>query len=209
MGVLNILAATPGPHTSVMLAELLGVSKPMITAYLTALSEKGYITKEQSRDDKRVYHVLPTAKAMRLVGHTRAETNAHLADLVSAPGLEDFDLLVRLTQKANQALEAKHPKTNGHKPLNFEEGQTMDLNDKIWNPWHGCHKCSEGYQNCYAYFLDKRYGRGTSEVVKNKSDFTLPIKKDRSGNRKLPSGSFCPRLHGQRLLSGGGRPMAH
>ena len=66
----------------------------------------------------------------------------------------------------------------------------MDLNDKIWNPWHGCHKCSEGCQNCYAYFLDKRYGRDTNEVVKNKSDFNLPVKKDRSGSWKLPSGSF-------------------
>ena len=107
MGVLNILAATPGPHTSVMLAELLGVSKPMITAYLTALSEKGYITKEQSRDDKRVYYVLPTQKAMQLVGDAKADTNAHLADLVSALGQEDFDRLVKLTQKANQILEAK------------------------------------------------------------------------------------------------------
>lgn len=66
----------------------------------------------------------------------------------------------------------------------------MDLNDKIWNPWHGCHKCSEGCQNCYAYFLDKRYGRDTNQVVKNKLDFNLPIKKDRDGNYKLPRGSF-------------------
>ena len=107
MGVLNILAATPGPHTSVMLAELLGVSKPMITAYLTALSEKGYIIKEQSPDDRRVYHVLPTPKAMQLVADAGADTNAHLADLAAALGQADFDLLVTLTQKANQALEAK------------------------------------------------------------------------------------------------------
>lgn len=66
----------------------------------------------------------------------------------------------------------------------------MDLNDKTWNPWHGCHKCSEGCQNCYAYFLDKRYGRDTNEVVKNKSTFNLPVKKDREGNWKLPGGSF-------------------
>ncbi|MBQ8510756.1 MAG: DUF5131 family protein [Clostridia bacterium] len=66
----------------------------------------------------------------------------------------------------------------------------MDLNDKIWNPWHGCHKCSEGCQNCYAYFLDKRYGRDTNEVVKNKSDFNLPVKKTKDGEYKLPGGSF-------------------
>ncbi len=66
----------------------------------------------------------------------------------------------------------------------------MDINDKIWNPWHGCHRYSEGCQNCYAYFLDKRYGRDTNEVVKNKSDFNLPIKKDKNGAWKLPSGSY-------------------
>ena len=66
----------------------------------------------------------------------------------------------------------------------------MDINDKTWNPWHCCHKCSEGCQNCYAYFLDKRYGRDTNEVVKNKSNFNFPVKKDRAGQYKLESGSF-------------------
>lgn len=66
----------------------------------------------------------------------------------------------------------------------------MDINDKIWNPWHGCHKYSEGCQNCYAYFLDKRYGRDTNEVLKNKSDFNLPVKRDKNGDWKLPSGSY-------------------
>ena len=66
----------------------------------------------------------------------------------------------------------------------------MDIDDKTWNPWHGCHKCSEGCQNCYAYFLDKRYGRDTNEVVKNKSNFNFPVKKDRAGQYKLESGSF-------------------
>lgn len=55
----------------------------------------------------------------------------------------------------------------------------MDINDLTWNPWHGCHKCSEGCQNCYAYFLDKRYGRDTSVVVKNKSTMNTQSKKIR------------------------------
>ena len=65
----------------------------------------------------------------------------------------------------------------------------MDRHDLVWNPWHGCHRCSEGCQNCYAFFLDKRYGRDTNEVVKNKSGFDLPVKKDRAGHDKLPAGS--------------------
>ena len=65
----------------------------------------------------------------------------------------------------------------------------MDRHDLVWNPWHGCHKHSEGCQNCYAFFLDKRYGRDTNEVIRNKSGFDLPVKKDRAGNFKMPSGS--------------------
>ncbi len=66
----------------------------------------------------------------------------------------------------------------------------MDINDLIWNPWHGCHKCSEGCLNCYAFFLDKRYGRDTNEIALNKSNFNLPVQKDRSGSWKLPDGAF-------------------
>lgn len=68
--------------------------------------------------------------------------------------------------------------------------QNMDINDLIWNPWHGCHKYSEGCQNCYAFFLDKRYGRDTNVISLNKSNLNLPVKKDKSGNYKLPSGAF-------------------
>lgn len=66
----------------------------------------------------------------------------------------------------------------------------MDVNDKTWNPWHGCHKCSEGCQNCYAYFMDRRYGRDTNVVVRNKSNFNFPVKRDRTGQYKLQSGEF-------------------
>lgn len=105
MGALNILAATPGPHTCVMLAERLAVSKPMITAILTSLGEKGYITKKRSQEDKRVYYVHLTPKAQQLVADVRAETNGHLDGLINAMGQEDFDLLVELTQKASQIME--------------------------------------------------------------------------------------------------------
>lgn len=106
MGVLNIIAATPGPHSSVMLAELLGVSKPMITANLTSLLEKGYITKEQSKNDKRIYYVLLTPKALQLVEDAKSDTNEQLANMVAAMGQDNFDMLVSLTQKANQIIES-------------------------------------------------------------------------------------------------------
>lgn len=107
MGVLNIITEPPGPHTSVMLAELLGVSKPMITAHLTSLSEKGYITKTQSGEDKRSYHILPTEKALALVASAKADLDRQLAALAEGMGQDRFDTLVALAQNANEVLEKK------------------------------------------------------------------------------------------------------
>lgn len=53
-----------------------------------------------------------------------------------------------------------------------------------WNPWHGCHKISEGCQNCYVYRTDSRYGKNSGKIEKT-SNFDMPIKKDRSGEWKL------------------------
>ena len=36
----------------------------------------------------------------------------------------------------------------------------------IWNPWHGCVKCSEGCKNCYMYALDKQRGQDGSVIYK-------------------------------------------
>lgn len=61
---------------------------------------------------------------------------------------------------------------------------------KIWNPWHGCRKYSEGCENCYMYYLDKQYHRNGNEIYKVKTNFNLPIKKDKQGNYKIPSGTL-------------------
>ncbi len=57
----------------------------------------------------------------------------------------------------------------------------------IWNPWHGCHKISEGCEHCYMYFLDRKRGIDTSLVYRT-ANFDLPIQRDRKGNYKLKSG---------------------
>lgn len=66
----------------------------------------------------------------------------------------------------------------------------MNRNDRSWNPWHGCRKCSEGCENCYMFFLDNTRDRDGSEIHKNKTDANLPLKKDRQGNYKIKSGEF-------------------
>ena len=105
MGVLNIINGTPGPHTPVMLAEMLKVSKPMITAHLTSLMNKGYITKQPSLEDKRVYYILPTEKARALVKDAKKDLYRHLAQLENGLGEDRFDLLVKLAEEATNILE--------------------------------------------------------------------------------------------------------
>ena len=63
------------------------------------------------------------------------------------------------------------------------------MGNVLWNPWHGCHKCSPGCLNCYVFYLDEKRNRDTNLITRNKTNFNLPLKKNRSGEYKIPSGS--------------------
>lgn len=58
----------------------------------------------------------------------------------------------------------------------------------IWNPWHGCVKCSEGCENCYMFYLDQMRGEDGSRIYRTKGGFDYPIQRDRRGNYKIQSG---------------------
>ena len=60
----------------------------------------------------------------------------------------------------------------------------------IWNPWHGCRKCSEGCQNCYMYYLDAQHGKDGSEIYRTKASFKYPLSKYRDGTYKVKSGEM-------------------
>lgn len=59
-----------------------------------------------------------------------------------------------------------------------------------WNPWHGCHKYSEGCQNCYMYAQDIIYGRDSNIVQKVKTNFKYPLAKHKNGDYQIPTGSL-------------------
>ena len=107
MGVLNIITETTGPHTPVMLANLLGVSKPMITAHITSLTAKGYITKQLSEADKRAYYILPTDKALNLVKAVKGGMCEQLDRLIAGMGQDEFDKFVQLASIANEIMKHK------------------------------------------------------------------------------------------------------
>lgn len=59
----------------------------------------------------------------------------------------------------------------------------------IWNPWHGCKRCSPGCEHCYMYFLDAKRGVAEeSSVCRRTQNFDYPLRKYRNGQYKLKSG---------------------
>ena len=60
----------------------------------------------------------------------------------------------------------------------------------IWNPWHGCTKISEGCQNCYMYFLDRKRGMDGRNIFRTQKGFAYPLQKNRGGRYVIQSGEL-------------------
>lgn len=58
----------------------------------------------------------------------------------------------------------------------------------MWNMWHGCRKISDGCRHCYVYRQDANWDKDSS-VVTRTAQFDLPVRRDRRGRFKVPSGT--------------------
>ena len=59
---------------------------------------------------------------------------------------------------------------------------------KMWSPWRGCRRLSDGCKFCYIHQGDKKRGVATHQIVKLPS-FDAPIAKNKNGEYKIKSGS--------------------
>ncbi|MBQ8511400.1 MAG: winged helix DNA-binding protein [Clostridia bacterium] len=105
MGVINIITRREGNFTPLMLAEMIGVSKPMIAAHIQALLKEGYIFREASADDKRSFFVRPTEKGKALADEFEAKQTGYLKTIEAKLGAAEFDELIRLLQDTQTILE--------------------------------------------------------------------------------------------------------
>lgn len=64
------------------------------------------------------------------------------------------------------------------------------VNQVMWNPWHGCHKISEGCLNCWMHNMDASYGRDGNVVSLSDNQILLMQKRSRDGSYKVPTGSL-------------------
>lgn len=57
----------------------------------------------------------------------------------------------------------------------------------LWNPWHGCHKCSEG---CYHYYIHKGDAKRKidTNIISKSKDFYKPRETYKNGNPKIKPG---------------------
>jgi len=64
----------------------------------------------------------------------------------------------------------------------------------IWNPWRGCHKCSEGCKHCYIHKGDAKRNVDTDDIVKTK-DFYKPVQKLKDGSYKVKPRDGVPSVY--------------
>ena len=57
----------------------------------------------------------------------------------------------------------------------------------MWNPWRGCHRCSEGCKYCYIHKGDAKRKVDTDRIVKT-DGFYAPVAKNRKGEYKMKPG---------------------
>ena len=105
MGVLNIIVLRGEKYTSLRIAKLLEVSKPMVTAHICNLESKGYITREYLKDDKRSFYVLPTEKAIELVRAENSRVKRELDALKSNLGSKEYEKFLFLLSVANEIIK--------------------------------------------------------------------------------------------------------
>ena len=56
-----------------------------------------------------------------------------------------------------------------------------------WDPWRGCHRCSEGCKFCYIHKGDAKRGIDTDKIVRNDNFYRLTAKK-KNGEYKTGAG---------------------
>ena len=58
-----------------------------------------------------------------------------------------------------------------------------------WDPWRGCHKCSDGCRFCYIHKGDAKRGVDTNQIVKT-DKFDVPVARNKKGEYRMKSGQL-------------------
>ncbi len=104
MGALIFVQKSESAVTPLMISSFFGISKPTVSDMVGSLVGKGYLLKRQSESDKRSYTLEATEKGKALVESTYNEYFGAMELLSNKMGKNEFQLLIKLLQQANEIL---------------------------------------------------------------------------------------------------------
>lgn len=87
------------------IANRLSVTVSTLTTNMNGLEKKGYITRERSRTDKRVVHVILTEKGRKAFFHHRDFHKKMIRAIVKDLGDDELEILYRCLLNLNRFLE--------------------------------------------------------------------------------------------------------
>lgn len=93
------------PRKMSEIANRLSVTVSTLTTNMNGLEKKGYITRERSRKDKRVVHVILTEKGRKAFFHHRDFHKKMIRAIVKDLGDEELEILYRCLLNLNRFLE--------------------------------------------------------------------------------------------------------
>ena len=103
--LLRELALRQGPVCPSDLSDLVHLSRPRITAALSALRRKGLVRTEPSQADRRRVEVTITPAGLDLIGERVGRLNAYFDRLVLGLGAERTHELIRLIDRCVGIME--------------------------------------------------------------------------------------------------------
>lgn len=112
MGLLIFVSESAEPPTSLDAVAFFHVSKPMVAGMVRSLESKGYLCRGESRETRRRFTLLLTAKGKQLVDKTTGEYGKTMALLQKGLGKMDFAAMISLLERANKLLLASRENQN-------------------------------------------------------------------------------------------------
>jgi len=105
------------PRTMGELAERMGVSAPTMSNLIATLAERGWVTRRQDPDDRRVTFIELTAFGQRSLQRHQVRAEQRVARLLAAlPPAKRRDLLSGLTA-LREVVETSFPRSESEAPL--------------------------------------------------------------------------------------------
>lgn len=101
MGLLIFINQSEEPPSSREAVEFFKVSKPMVAGMVRSLEKKDYLKRGDSPDTNRRFTLLLTDKGKKLVEETTGEYLKSMAIMREGLGVEDYDTLLTLLERAN------------------------------------------------------------------------------------------------------------